>query len=56
MCEGRRCRWWRVIGRNRYTVLEIGCFLAASGYGAIGLARREKFALVGGLRLEAQPA
>jgi hypothetical protein len=52
--QGYRCRWWRVIGRNHSSVFEIGYFLAATARGAITRARREKAALVGGLRLEVE--
>lgn len=49
----RRCRWWRVIGRNRAGVFEIGSFLAVSRPGALTRARREKAGLIAGLKLEA---
>jgi len=54
MRDGRSCRWWLVTGRNRHAFYEIGRFLAVSGTAAIRRARREKAALVGGLRLEAE--
>jgi hypothetical protein len=49
----RRCRWWRVIGRNSAGVFEIGSFLAPSRGAALRRARRERSLLVQGLKLEA---